>query len=146
MASFNKVVIIGNLTRDPELRYTPQGTAVCNLGLAINTGYKDKKETCFINAVAWQKTAENCSQYLAKGRPVLVEGRLQSRNWEDQQGNKRSVIEIVAENVQFLGGKEEAQQSTPQQSAIEDGFMGNAQASSFEAEEEIVIPGEESMF
>lgn len=108
MASLNKVLLIGNLTKDPELRYTPQGTAVANLRLAVNRKFKDrsqelKEETCFITAVVWDKQAESCNQYLHKGSPVFVEGRLQSRSWEDTSGQKRSVIEVRAERIQFLG-------------------------------------------
>lgn len=107
MASLNKVLLIGNLTKDPELRYTPQGTAVVNLRLAVNRRWKDKageqkEETCFITAVSWDKQAEVCNQYLRKGSPLFVEGRLQSRSWEDANGQKRSVIEVRAERVQFL--------------------------------------------
>ncbi|MBP7216643.1 MAG: single-stranded DNA-binding protein [Candidatus Omnitrophica bacterium] len=109
MASFNKVLLIGNLTKDPELRYTPQGTAVVNLRLAVNRKFKTKtqelkEETCFVTAVIWDKQAESCNQYLHKGSPVLVEGRLQSRSWEDAAGQKRNTIEVRAERVQFLGG------------------------------------------
>lgn len=108
MANFNKVLLIGNLTKDPELRYTPQGTAVLNLRLAVNRKFKDKsqevkEETCFITIVVWDKQAETCNQYLSKGRQIFVEGRLQSRSWEDNTGQKRSVIEVRAERVQFLG-------------------------------------------
>jgi len=108
MANFNKVLLIGNLTKDPELRYTPQGTAVANLRLAVNRRFKNKNqelkdETCFITAVVWNKQAETCNQYLHKGSPILVEGRLQSRSWEDNTGAKRNVIEVRAERVQFLG-------------------------------------------
>ncbi len=109
MADLNKVLIIGNLTRDPELRYIPQGTAVVTLRVAINTRFKTKdsaelrKETCFINVVAWGNLAEICNQYLQKGRPVFIEGRLQSRSWQDQSGKNRSTIEIRAERIQFLG-------------------------------------------
>jgi len=107
MASLNKVLLIGNLTRDPELRYTPQGTAVVNLRIAVNRRFKDrngtqKDEVCFITAVVWDKQAESCNQYLQKGRSVFVEGRLQSRSWEDKSGQKRNVIEVRAERVQFL--------------------------------------------
>jgi len=109
MANFNKVILIGNLTKDPELRYTPQGTAVVNLRLAVNTRFRDKaqelrEETCFVTAVVWNKQAETCNQYLHKGSPVMVEGRLQSRSWEDNSGQKRSVMEVRADRVQFLGG------------------------------------------
>lgn len=108
MASFNKVLLMGNLTKDPELRYTPQGTAVANLRLAVNRKFRNKnqelkEEVCFITCVAWDKQAEVCNQYLHKGSPLFVEGRLQSRSWEDNAGAKRSVIEVRAERVQFLG-------------------------------------------
>jgi single-strand DNA-binding protein len=111
MASFNKVLLMGNLTKDPELRYTPQGTAVANLRLAVNRRYKDKngeqkEEVCFITAVVWDKQAETCNQYLKKGSPLFVEGRLQSRSWEDAAGQKRNVIEVRAERVQFLGASQ----------------------------------------
>ena len=108
MASFNKVLLMGNLTKDPELRYTPQGTAVVNLRLAVNRKFKDrnqelKEEVCFVTAVVWDKQAETCNQYLHKGSPVFLEGRLQSRSWEDNSGQKRSVIEVRVERVQFMG-------------------------------------------
>ncbi len=108
MANFNKVFLMGNLTKDPELRYTPQGTAVVNLRLAVNRRFKNKnqelkEEVCFITAVVWNKQAETCNQYLHKGSPCFVEGRLQSRSWEDNTGQKRNVIEVRAERVQFLG-------------------------------------------
>lgn len=109
MANLNKVLLIGNLTKDPELRYTPQGIAVVNLRMAINRKFKNKnqelkEEVCFITAVAWDKQAETCNQYLHKGSPLFVEGRLQSRSWEDNSGQKRNVIEVRAERIQFLGG------------------------------------------
>ena len=109
MANFNRVFLIGNLTRDPELRYTPQGTAVANLRLAVNRKFRSKttqelkEETCFITAVVWNRQAETCNQYLHKGSAIFVEGRLQYRSWEDAGGQKRSVIEVRAERVQFLG-------------------------------------------
>jgi single-strand DNA-binding protein len=109
MASLNKVLLIGNLTKDPELRYTPNGTAVTNLRLAVNRKFKDrtgdlKEDTCFITVTAWDKQAEICNQYLQKGRPVFVEGILQSRSWETGDGQKRSTIDVRAERIQFLGG------------------------------------------
>ena len=112
MASLNKVFLIGNLTRDPELRYTPSGVAVVNLRLAVNRKYKDKtgelkEETCFITATAWDKQAEVCNQYLQKGRAVFIEGRLQSRSWEAADGQKKSTIDIRAERIQFLGPAKE---------------------------------------
>ena len=108
MANLNRVLLIGNLTKDPELRYTPQGIAVVNLRLAVNRRFRNKnqefkEETCFITVVVWDKQAENCNQYLHKGSPVFIEGRLQSRSWEDSSGQKRNVIEVRAERVQFLG-------------------------------------------
>lgn len=108
MANLNKVFLIGNLTRDPELRYTPGGTAVANLGLAVNRKFKDstgelKEEVCFLTVTVWDKQAEACCQYLTKGRPVFVEGVLQSRFWETSDGQKRSAIDVRAERVQFLG-------------------------------------------
>lgn len=108
MANLNRVFLIGNLTRDPELRYIPSGTAVTTFTIASNrvfvnkTGEK-KEDTCFVRVVAWGRRAEVCGEFLSKGSPVFVEGRLQSRSWEDQNGQKRSTIEVIANNVQFLG-------------------------------------------
>ena len=107
MASYNRVILLGNLTKDPELRYTPSGTAVANLRLAVNSFFKDqagqrKEETCFVTVVVWSKQAETCNQYLKKGRPVLVEGRLIYRSWE-AEGKTRSLLEVRADRVQFLG-------------------------------------------
>ena len=124
MASLNKIFLIGNLTKDPELRYTPGGTAVVNLRLAVNRRFRNKnqelkEETCFITAVVWNKQAETCNQYLHKGSPCFIEGRLQSRSWEDNTGGKRNVIEVRAERVQFLG--------TPVKAAIEPPTEGLAQ-------------------
>lgn len=107
MVSFNKVFLVGNLTKDPELRYTPQGTAVVTLRIAVNTPFKDKtgqlqKDTCFINVVVWAQMAEVCNQYLQKGRGVFVEGRLQSRSWQTNDGQNRSIIEVRAVRVQFM--------------------------------------------
>jgi len=108
MASLNKVFLIGNLVRPPELRYTPSGTAVADLRLAVNRNYttqggEKRDETCFLTVVVWSKQAETCSEYLDKGSPILVEGRLQTRDWETKDGQKRSVVEVVAERVQFMG-------------------------------------------
>ncbi|MFA4993535.1 MAG: single-stranded DNA-binding protein [Candidatus Omnitrophota bacterium] len=121
MASYNKVLLMGNLTKDPELRYTPQGTAVVNLRLAVNRKYRSKEqelkeEVCFITAVVWNKQAETCNQYLHKGSSVFVEGRLQSRSWEDNTGGKRSVIEVRAERVQFMGAPGQARPAAQQAS------------------------------
>lgn len=108
MASLNKVLLIGNLTRDPELRYTPSGTAVADLSLAINRRYttasgEKKEETCFVDVTLWARRAEVASQYLKKGSPVFVEGRLHLDKWENSEGQKRSKLKIVAENFQFVG-------------------------------------------
>ena len=109
---FNKVILMGNLTRDPEMRYTPQGTTVCNFGLAVNRRYKQaeemKEEVTFINIVVFGKMADTCGQYLNKGSSVLVEGRLQERRWETEDGQKRSKHEVVAQNVRFLSRKQAA--------------------------------------
>ncbi len=107
MASFNRVLLIGNLTKDPELRYTPSGTAVANLRLAVNSVFKTqagerKEETCFVTVVVWGRQAETSNQYLKKGRPVFVEGRLITRSWETD-GKTRSTMEVRADRVQFLG-------------------------------------------
>jgi single-strand DNA-binding protein len=109
---FNKIILLGNLTRDPELRYTPQGTSVCNFGIAVNRKYKQaeemKEEVTFINVVVFGKQADTCGQYLNKGSSVLVEGRLQERRWETEEGQKRSKHEVVAQNVRFLSRKQVA--------------------------------------
>ena len=107
-ASLNKVFLIGNLTRDPELRYLPSGQAVANFTVAVNRPYvsnagERKEDTSFIRVVVWARRAEVCNEFLRKGSPVFVEGRLQSRTWEGQDGAKRSAIEVIASNVQFLG-------------------------------------------
>jgi len=111
MSSLNKVILIGNLTRDPELRYTPSGTALCKFGLAVNRKSKEKEEVTFVDITAWGKTGETASQYLAKGRQVCIEGRLTYSQWEDDGGKKRSKLEVTAEYVTFLGGK--GQDSAP---------------------------------
>lgn len=116
MASFNKVILIGNLTRDPDLRTTSNGTAICDLGLAVNRRWKDQagrdqEETTFVDVTVWNRAAENCAQYLQKGAPVLVEGRLHLEQWEDRNnGGKRSKLSVVAETVQFLAGRSDGQQ------------------------------------
>ena len=106
--SFNQVILMGNLTRDPELRTTPNGTNVCSFSLALNRSYKGsdgqwQEATDYVDVVAWGPLGERVAQYLSKGRPCLVNGRLQSRNWE-QDGQKRSKVEVIAQDVTFLGG------------------------------------------
>jgi len=108
VASLNRVILIGNLTRDPELKYTPNGSPVANFGIAVNRNYTNKQgekisDVDFFNVVAWAKLAELCGEYIRKGSPVAIEGRLTSRSWENNEGQKRTTVEVVAENVQFLG-------------------------------------------
>ena len=112
MASFNKVILVGNLTRDPEVRYTTGGTAVTDVGLAVNRVWTDrssnerKEETTFIDVTLWGRTAEIAGEYLSKGRPCLIEGRLQLDQWEDREtGQKRSKLKVVGESLQLLGGR-----------------------------------------
>jgi len=112
MASLNKVFLIGNLTRDPEIRYTPKGTAVAEVGLAVNRQYstesgEKKEEVTFVDVEFWGRQAEVVSEYMKKGRPLFVEGRLKLDTWDDKQtGQKRSRMRVVGENFQFLGGRE----------------------------------------
>jgi single-strand DNA-binding protein len=113
MANLNRVLLIGNLTRDPDLRYTPKGTAVAEIALAINRIYSGddgerKEETTFVDITLWARLAEIAGQYLKKGRPVFIEGRLQLDTWDDKQtGQKRSRMRVVAENMQLLGNRQE---------------------------------------
>lgn len=107
MASFNRVMLMGNLTRNPELKYTPSGTAVTDLGLAVNESFKNKagetvEQTCFVDVVIWGRQAETASEFLKKGSPAFIEGRLQFDQWENQEGEKRSKLRVRAERVQFL--------------------------------------------
>ena len=156
MANLNKVLLMGNLTKDPELRYTPKGTAVGDLGLAVNRRVKDANdnwtdETTFVDITVWGNTAENAQKYLSKGRGVFVEGRLQLDTWEDKtSGQKRSKLKIVAETLQFLpdgkgggarssGGGGAAQGSAPAQGApAESSSQGGsaAEPSDFDGEED----------
>jgi single-strand DNA-binding protein len=110
--SFNQVILMGNLTRDPELRTTPNGQSVCSFSLALNRSYKGadgewKEATDYVDIVAWGALGERIEQYVTKGRPVLVNGRLQSRSWE-QEGQKRSKVEVIAQDVTFLGNRGES--------------------------------------
>jgi single-strand DNA-binding protein len=117
MANLNRVLLIGNLTRDPEVRYTPKGTAVTEIGLAVNRIYsgedgEKKEETTFVDVTLWARQAEVAGQYLKKGRPVFIEGRLQLDTWDDKQtGQKRSRLRVVAENLQLLGSRQEGESS-----------------------------------
>jgi single-strand DNA-binding protein len=110
--NINSVVLVGNLTRDPELRHTPAGTAVTTLRIAVNDRVKRGEDwqdaAYYFDVTVWGRTAENCAQYLAKGRPVGVQGKLTWREWDAQDGTKRQSVEVVADNVQFLGGRADA--------------------------------------
>jgi single-strand DNA-binding protein len=123
MANLNRVLLIGNLTRDPEVRYTPKGTAVTEIGLAVNRVYsgedgEKKEETTFVDVTLWARQAEIAGQYLRKGRPVFIEGRLQLDTWDDKQtGQKRSRLRVVAENLQLLGSRQDGEGSSSPSSA-----------------------------
>ena len=113
MASFNQVILLGNLTRDVELKHTPSNQAVANIGLAMNRQYQTRdgerrEETTFVDCEAWGRQAEVMAQYLSKGRPVFIQGRLKLDTWQDQQGQNRSKLKVVVENFQFVGGREGA--------------------------------------
>jgi single-strand DNA-binding protein len=113
MSSFNKVILMGRLTRNPELRYTPQGTAVTEIGLAINrefsaaAGAERRKEVTFVDVTLWSRAAEVVCQYLKKGSPIFIEGRLSLDTWEGPDGQKRSKLRVIAENFKFVGGRSE---------------------------------------
>jgi single-strand DNA-binding protein len=124
-ASLNRVFLMGNLTRDPELRYVPSGTAVASFTIAVNRVYNSaagerKEETCFVRVVVWGRRAEVCGEYLSKGNPVFVEGRLRTRSWETPDGQKRNAVEVVANNIQFLRSSKGA---PPQETAMENQAM-----------------------
>ncbi|MBV9008538.1 MAG: single-stranded DNA-binding protein [Verrucomicrobia bacterium] len=112
MASFNKVILLGNLTRDPEVRYTPKGSAVADLGIAVNRQYtlengERREEVTFVDVTFWGRTAEIAGEYLKKGRPIFIEGRLQLDTWDDKQsGQKRSRLKVIGENMQMLGARQ----------------------------------------
>ena len=111
MASFNKVILLGNLTRDPEVRYTPKGSAVCDLGVAVNRVYttdtgEKREEVTYVDVVLWARLAEIAGEYLKKGRPIFIEGRLQLDTWDDKQsGQKRSKLRVIGETMQLLGSR-----------------------------------------
>ena len=134
MANFNKVFLMGNLTRDPELRYTPSGTAICEFGMAVNRTYttgagEKKEETCFVSVTMWGKRGVVISEYFTKGRPIFIEGRLKFDSWESSEG-RRSRLTVVAENFEFIGGRQgrnDAPEGRPRKSAppaekTEEGF------------------------
>lgn len=125
---YNRIILVGRLTRDPELRFTNNGTPVCQFSLAVDSGFGENKRTDFINIVVWNKQGENCSTYLSKGRMALVEGRLQIRNYENKEGRRVYVTEVVADNVRFLSPKNEQAPAAPlgggfaDEPAFDDGF------------------------
>jgi single-strand DNA-binding protein len=133
MASFNKVILLGNLTRDPEVRYTPKGSAVADLGIAVNRQYtldngEKREEVTFVDVTFWGRTAEVAGEYLKKGRPVFIEGRLQLDTWDDKQsGQKRSKLKVIGENMQMLGGRPGAGGGG---SEVEEGESGPPRSSS----------------
>ncbi len=121
MANINRVVLVGNLTRDPELRHTPSGTPVCKLRIAVNTRQKDSStgqwtdKPNYFDVTVWGNQGESCAQYLSKGRPVAIDGRLDWREWEASDGSgKRQAVEIIADTVQFLGSRGEGESAQPQ--------------------------------
>jgi single-strand DNA-binding protein len=126
MASFNKVILLGNLTRDPEVRYTPKGSAVCDLGLAVNRVYttdsgEKREEVTYVDVVLWARLAEIAGEYLKKGRPVFIEGRLQMDSWDDKQtGQKRTKLRVVGETMQLLGSRPAGGTSAPAEAGEED--------------------------
>ncbi|NQV03941.1 MAG: single-stranded DNA-binding protein [Candidatus Omnitrophica bacterium] len=140
MANFNKVFLMGNLTRDPELRYVPSGAPVATFGLAVNRRYvtqqgEKKDEVCFVRIVVFGKQAESCSQHLSKGRLVFIEGRLQYRSWE-QDGQKRSMLDVIADRVQFLGGPKPAQEAGVVSEGAKEEFTDNGDASNLKVSED----------
>ena len=132
MASYNKVLLIGNLTRDPEMRYTENKAAVVRFGIAINEKYKEKEtgvereNVCFVDVEAWNRQAEIANEYLSKGRPVFIEGSLKFDSWEDNEGKKRSKLSVRAFRIQFLGSRDDSQgdqsYSAPTSSSPTDGI------------------------
>ena len=133
--NLNKVFLLGNLTRDPELKHTATGTSVANFSIAVNRSFKGsdgdfKKETSYFNIVVWGKTGENCAKYLTKGKSVLVEGRLSTRSYEANDGTKKYITEIVADNVQFLSGRGERDESTGDNAFADAGFAPDDDSSS----------------
>ena len=113
MVSFNRVVLAGNLTRDPELRFTNDGIPVCSFGLAVNRVRSRSEEVDFFDISAWRELGETIANYKKKGDPILLEGRLQYRTWEAQDGSKRSKVDVVADNIQFLSGRGDSEDGAP---------------------------------
>ncbi len=142
MASYNKVILMGNLTRDPELRVTPKGTSVCQIGLAVNRTYRDsdgnnREDVTFVDVDAFGKQAEVLAKYMNKGRPILVEGRLQLDSWESKTGEKRNKLKVILEGFQFVGSRSDGGDSNYENVSppSRKSDMGNAAASSESVDE-----------
>lgn len=141
MSSFNKVILVGNLTRDPELRYTPKGTAIAKIGLAVNRVWtteagEKKEEVTFVDVDVFGRTAENVGQYMRKGRPILIEGRLKLDQWDDKQtGQKKSKLGVAAETVQFLGSNDSAPQGRKPINTSPDAPASNSETAPRETDE-----------
>jgi single-strand DNA-binding protein len=146
MASYNKVILMGNLTRDPEVRYLPSGMAVCDMALAVNESYKNKEgetveQTCFVDVVVWSRQAETCGEYLRKGSPVMLDGRLQLDKWQTKEGEPRSKLRVRADRVQFLGSPKSG--TSPEDTDSGPAAAGpgeNGQGQSEKAQEHVTPP------
>lgn len=145
MASFNKVILMGNLTRDPKLASIMSGSTVCEFSIAINRKYtvngQEKEEVCFVDIVVWGRQADSCGKYLHKGSAVFVEGRLKTDSWEDKEGNRRSRLRVAADRVQFIGSRSEGNYNRPVQ-ANDEGESSSS--SSEEASSESYVRGDYS--
>ena len=154
MAGFNRIIMMGNLTRDPELRQLPSGQTVCRLGLAANRSYKNRQtgdmveEVCFVDVDVWGAQAESCNQYLAKGRPVLIEGRLKLDSWQDKEGNNRSKHSIVADRVVFMPSAMQAEESFEDESRtkVEEDILKQVEEKAKKAAQKTTTEFEEKTF
>jgi single-strand DNA-binding protein len=145
MANINRVVLVGNLTKDPELRHTPSGTPVCKLRLAVNTRQKDAQgnwgdKPNYFDVTVWGNQGESCAQFLSKGRPVGVDGRLDWREWEAQDGTKRQAVEIIADSVQFLGSRDGGEMGGGERQFVPAAATANAGNEDFGAAADDDIP------
>jgi single-strand DNA-binding protein len=141
VANFNRLIIIGNLTRDPELKQLPSGQGLCKFGIASNRQFRNKatgtltQEVCFVDIDVWGPQAESCKQYLQKGRPVLVEGRLKFESWKDNEGHTRSKHSVVAERVVFLGSRQDAEAGVPYETGLGSARAAEQEGPSFASAE-----------
>ncbi len=136
MVSFNRVVLAGNLTRDPELRFTSGGIPVCDFGLAVNRVRSKSEEVDFFDITAWRELGETIANYKKKGDPILVEGKLQFRTWEAKDGSKRNKVDVVADNVQFLGGRGDPEGGGGQRQGAKQGAQQSGQRGDVDINEE----------